>query len=69
MNNSVFDKTIENLRKIVAAKLVTDEKKLMKLTSRPTSVTSKIFSEKLVAVHKIKEALSLNRPAYVYLRS
>ena len=36
----------------------------MKLTSKPTFVTSKIFNEKLVAVHKIKEALTLNRPAY-----
>ena len=37
----------------------------MKLTSNPTFVTSKIFSEKLVAVHNIKETLTLNRPAYV----
>ena len=65
MNNSVFDKTMENLRKRVDVKLVTDEKKLMKLTSKPTFVTSKIFNEKLVAVHKIKETLTLNRPAYV----
>ena len=45
--------------------MVTDKKKLMKLTSKPTFVTSKIFNEKLVAVHKIKETLTLNRPAYV----
>ena len=38
---------------------------LMKLTSKPSSVTSKIFNEKLVAVHKIKETLTLNRLAYV----
>ena len=65
MNNSVFSKTMENLRKRVDVKLVTDEKKLMKLTSKPTFVTSKIFNEKLVAVHKIKETLTLNRPANV----
>ena len=40
-------------------------KKLMTLTSKPTFVSSKIFNEKLVAVHKIKETLTLNRPAYV----
>ena len=40
-------------------------KKLMKLTSKPTFVTSKIFNDKLMAVHKIKETLTLNRPAYV----
>ena len=56
---------MENLRKKVDVKLVTDEKKLMKLTSNPTFVTSKIFDEKLVTVPKMKETLTLNRPAYV----
>ena len=65
MNNSVFGKTMENLRKRVNVRLVTDEKKLLKLTSKPTYVSSKIFNENLVAVHKIKETLVLNRPAYV----
>ena len=65
MNNSVFGKTMENLRKRVDVRLVTDEKKLLKLASKPTYVSSKIFNENLVAVHKIKETLTLNRPAYV----
>ena len=65
MNNSVFGKTMENLRKRVDVRLVTNEKKLLKLTSKPTYVSSKIFHENLVAVHKIKETLTLNRPAYV----
>ena len=65
MNNSVFGKTMENLRKRVDVKLVTDCKKLNKLTSKPTYVNSKIFNKNLMAVHKIKEALTLNRPAYV----
>ena len=37
----------------------------MKLTTKLTFVTSKIFDEKVVAVHKIKEILTLNRPVYV----
>ena len=65
MNNSVFGKTMENLRKRVDVRLVTNEKKLDKLTSKPTYVSSKIFNENLMEVHKIKEALTLNRPAYV----
>ena len=65
MNNSVFGKTMENIRKRVDVRLVTDEKKLLKLTSKPTYISSKIFNENLVAVHKIKETLTLNRPAYV----
>ena len=65
MNNSVFGKTMENLRKRCDIRLVTDEKKLLKMSSKPTYVSSKIFNENLVAVHKIKEVLTLNRPAYV----
>ena len=65
MNNSVFGKTMENLRKRVDVRLVTDEKKLDKLTSKPTYVSSKIFNENLMAVHKVKETFTLNRPAYV----
>ena len=65
MNNSVFGKTMENIRKRVDVRLVTDEKKLLKITSKPTYVSSKIFNKNLVAVHKIKETLTLNRPANV----
>ena len=65
MNNSVFGKTMENIRKRVDVRLVTDEKKLLKYVSKPTYVSSKIFNDNLVAVHKIKETLTLNRPAYV----
>ena len=65
MNNSVFGKTMEDLRKSVDVRLVTNEKKLLKLTSKPTFVNSKIFNKNLVAVHKIKETITLNRPAYV----
>ena len=65
MNTSVFGKTMENLSKRVDVRLVTDEKKLDKLTSKPTYVSSKIFNENLMVVHKIKEVLTLNRPAHV----
>ena len=54
MNNSVFGKTMENLCKRVDVRLVTNEKKL-----------DSIFNENLMAVRKVKETLTLNRPAYV----
>ena len=57
--------TSPGLSKRVDIRLVTNEKKLDKLTSKPTYVGSKIFNENLMAVHKVKEALTLNRLAYV----
>ena len=63
MNNGVFGKTMENLGKRVDVRLVTNEKKLLKLTSKPTYVSSKTFNENLVAVHTIKETLTINKPA------
>ena len=65
MNNSVFGKTMENVRKRVDVRLITDEKKLLKMASKPTYVSSKIFNKDLVAIHKIKETITLNRPAYI----
>ena len=65
MNNNVFGRTMLNLRKRVDVRLVTDEKKLDKLTSKLTYVSFKIFNENLMAVHKVKESLTLNSPAYV----
>jgi len=58
MNNSIFGKTMENTRKRVDVKLITNQKQLLKYSSKPTYVSRKIFNENLVAVHKIKETFS-----------
>lgn len=65
MNNSVFGKTMENIRKRTNVKLVTTGNALLKLSDKPTFRTSKRFNDYLVAVHKIKECLTTNRPIYV----
>ena len=59
MNNSVFGKTMENIRKGVDVRLVTYENKFSKLASKPMYVTSKILDENLVAVHKIRDYVSM----------
>ena len=46
MNNSVFGKTMENIRKRVNIKLITNKKQLLKWASKPTYINSKIFNEK-----------------------
>ncbi|GET63510.1 hypothetical protein RIR_jg28804.t2 [Rhizophagus irregularis DAOM 181602=DAOM 197198] len=68
MNNSVFGKTMENLRKRVRVSVVqpqTHPKKYKKLTSDPAFEGRKIFSENLVAIHRRKVEVMLNRPTYV----
>ena len=56
---------MENIRKRVDMRLVTSQKKLFKLVSKPTFVNGKIFGKNMVALHKMKEVLTLDRPAYV----
>ena len=65
MINSVYVKTMENLRKIINLRLVINKKDFLKYTSRPTHVTHKIFSKNYAAIHEIKPVLMLNKPIYV----
>ena len=63
--NSVYGKTMENVRKRVNVKLINNEKKYLKVVSRHSLVSQKILDKNLVAVHKKKSALLLNKPIYV----
>ena len=65
MVNSVYGKTMETLRKRVNVKLVNNEKDNVKCVSRPTFVCQKILNKNLVAIHKIKLVLLLNKPIYI----
>ena len=65
MNNSVFGKTMENLRKRTNIELVNNPKRIKKICAKPSFKSFKIFNESLVAVHQAKTKLLLNRPIYV----
>ena len=65
MNNSVFGKTMENIRKRCNVYLETDPDHFLRQTAKPTYVSCKIFHENLVAVNMKKQRLKLDRPSYV----
>ena len=50
MNNSVFGKTMENVRNYRDIKLVTTDKRRKRLVSEPNYHTHKKFSEHLMAI-------------------
>ena len=65
MNNSVYGKTMENLRKIIKIRVVKNSQDFIKYTSRPTCVNWKVFENNLAAIHEKKISLTLNKPIYV----
>ncbi|MEW8615643.1 MAG: DNA polymerase, partial [Candidatus Thiodiazotropha sp.] len=67
MNNSVFGKTMENLRKRVDVKLVRSHEgdKLRRLIASPAFARANIFDDDLAAIQVHKSRLVLNRPVYV----
>ena len=66
MNNSVFGKTMENIRNRVNVKLVNTQERLRKLVAKPNLKSPpKIFSENLVSVHLKKTSLTMNKPVYL----
>ena len=66
MNNSVFDKTIENLRNRTVVKLVRagEEAKLRKLLSSPLFSRAAVFGESLAGIQMHKDRILMNKPVY-----
>ena len=62
MNNSVFRKTMENVREHRNIKLVTTDKRRNQLVSEPSYHTTKWFSENLLAIEMKKTKLKTNKP-------
>ena len=64
-NNSVYEKTMDNMRKRVKIRVVKNSQDFIKYTSRPTFVNWKVFENNLAAIHEKKTLLTLNKPIYV----
>ena len=67
MNNSVFGKTMENIRKHRDIKLVTTDKKRSKLVSERNYHTINLISEDLSVIETKKTKVKMNKPIYLGL--
>ena len=67
MNNAVFGKTMENIRKHRDIKLVTTDKKRNKLVSEPDYHTMNYISEDLSIIEMNKTKVKMNKPIYLGL--
>ena len=65
MNNSVFGKTMKNVRKHRGIKLVATDKRRKQLASEPNHHTVKYFSENLMAIEMKKTKVKMNKPIYL----
>ena len=67
MNNAVFGKTMENIRRHRDIKLVTADKKRNKLVSEPNHHTINYISEDLSIIEMNKTKVKMNKPIYLGL--
>ena len=67
MNNSVFGKTMENIRKHRDIKLVTTNKRRSKLVSEPNYHTMNYTSEDLSIIEMKRTKVKRNKPIYLGL--
>ena len=67
MNNALFGKTMENVRKHKDIKLVTTDKRRNRLVSEPNYHKTKWFSENLLAIEMKKTKVKMNKPIYLGL--
>ena len=67
MNNAVFGKTMENIRKHRDIKLITTNKRRSKLVSEPNYHTINLISEDLSIIEMNKTKVKMNKPIYLGL--
>ena len=65
INNSVFGKTVENVRNHRDIKLVTTNKQRSKLASEPNYHSTKYISKDLLIMEMKKTEVKMNKPIYL----
>ena len=65
MNNSVFGKTMKNVRNHRDIKLVTTNKQRNRLASEPNYHTTKYISKNLLIMEMKKVEVKMNKPEYL----
>ena len=65
MINSVYEKTMEKLRKRISVRLLTNEKDLLQYISTTTHITHTIFDKDFDDIHETKKVLIPKKPIYV----
>ena len=65
MNNSVFGKTMENMRNHKDIKLVTSDKRRKRLVSEPNYHSHKNFSDNLMAIEMKETRIKMTKPLYL----
>jgi hypothetical protein len=65
MNNSVFGKTMESVRKRCNIELVINDIRALKCVNNPNYLSHTIFNEGLVAVHKRKTKIKFDKPMII----
>ena len=63
MNNSVYGKTMENVRRRINFKLVNSDKKALSVRNKLIKFT--IFDEDLIGLHLAKQEVTLNKPIFI----
>ena len=65
LDNAVYGKAMENMRKRMKVRVASNEKDFVKYASRPTYINHNIYGKKFVVIHERKQLLTLNKPIYV----
>lgn len=69
MDNSVYDKAMENLRKWVKFRLVDNAKNYRNWVSRSNYVSQRLFSRNVITNYKVNTVLTLDKSIYAVFSS